>query len=148
MTKYVIRPTLAEEALEPWVWATSEINTSNGFIKIENPLNGNKIVVFKRTIDENFIETYKNKPRTIPINSTGNYLIINEYYRKKLQVGSGNEIDLLVKNANWWDKIYFMHISHPHPTVQYANRMTILAFLMGIVGLVLAILPFVKSTCP
>lgn len=58
MTTYNIKPTIAEEALESWIWTNDASVSNKGFIVIKNPKNGNKIKTFKRTIDDNFINIY------------------------------------------------------------------------------------------
>jgi hypothetical protein len=146
--KYFIRPTLSGESLEPWVWV--EDNSINGFIRIENLDNGKIIRTYKRTIDKNFVKVY-NEKRTInflKLNSNQLSLIINEYYRNKLGLEPNQHVNLVVKNEKWYYKIIRVHWGHPHPTVQYTNRVTIISFIVGIIGIALSILSSLNTTCP
>lgn len=146
--QYFIRATLSGESLEPWVWVND--NSINGFIRIENLNNGKTIRTYKRTIDRNFIKVY-NEIRAInhlQFNSNEFSLIINEYYRNKLGLETNQYANLLVKNEKWYNKIIQVHWGHPHPTVQYTNRVTIISFAAGILGIGLAIWSMIESTCP
>lgn len=140
MKKYVIKPTLAHESLESWVWTNDNDVILNSLIVIENPTNNKKIITFKRTIDNNFVTIY-NQANTIPIILEGSkiYLILNEYYRNQLKLNKNSEIDLIISKANFLDKVFAMALAHPNPTVQFANRSAIFSIVIGIIALVLTI---------
>ena len=145
--RYFIRPTLSEESLEPWVWIND--NSINGFIRIQNLANGKSIKTYKRTIDRNFIKVY-NEKRTIDhiqFSDSERLLIINEYYRKKLNLKTNEDADLRIENEKWFNKIFRIHWGHPHPTVQYTNKVTIISFGIGLLGIVLAIWSM-TTICP
>jgi hypothetical protein len=57
---YTVRGSLADETIDSWVWINDD-RIPKGYISIKNKKNGNKIVVYKRDIDEHFIRLY-NKP--------------------------------------------------------------------------------------
>lgn len=138
--KYLIKAALSEEALESWVWSNDSSITSRGFIIIENTANGNKIKTFKRTIDDNYINLY-NKADTNKINSQSqdSILIINEYLRNRLLIKQNESFELKITAAGFWDKLFFIHLDHPNPTVQSANRATIVSCILAIVALVLTV---------
>ena len=95
MTTYNIKPTIAEEALESWVWTNDTKVQSKGFIVIKNPTNGKKIKTFKRNIDDNFVLSYnKHNTNQIDINKPITYLIINEYFRDILSVKKNENVVL------------------------------------------------------
>jgi hypothetical protein len=146
-----IRPTISEESLEGWVW-TNEISVrTRGFIIIENPANGKSIKTFCRAIDGNFQTLYNEKPHTNSIDiSTGTFLIINEFYRNLLEIPRTGNVILNIKQANWWQMLTKSHWTHPNPTVQFANRLTIISVILGILALALTIysvcLTFLSNT--
>lgn len=57
---YFILASLNEESLENWIW-TNNVSIPKGFIKITNTYNKKTIVVFKRTIDDNYVLYYNSK---------------------------------------------------------------------------------------
>ncbi|MBK8154672.1 MAG: hypothetical protein IPK61_17605 [Saprospiraceae bacterium] len=156
MTTFNIKPTIAEEAMESWVWTNDASISSKGFIVIKNPTNGNKIKTFKRTIDDNFVKIYnQHNTNKIEINSDKTYLILNEYYRDILGLDKNIDIKLAVTKATFLEKIFLVHWTHPNPTVQFANRATLVSILIGIVALILTIYsiyitisPITNSVCP
>ncbi|HTB31276.1 MAG TPA: hypothetical protein VK808_04570, partial [Bacteroidia bacterium] len=111
---------------------------SNCFIVIKNPQNNKKIKTFKRTIDENFVNNYNQKKKTIEIDSSDGktYLIINEFFRNALGIKKHEEVELEIKKASSWQKIFIIHWTHPNPTVQYANRATIVSLILAVIALV------------
>lgn len=140
MTTYNIKPTIAEEALESWVWTNDTSIPGKGFIIIKNPINGKKIKTFKRTLDDNFVKLY-NQHNTSLINlaNTTKYLIINEYFRDLLEVKKNEDIKLEIIKASNCQKIFLIHWNHPNPTVQFANRATLISIIIGIIALLLTI---------
>jgi hypothetical protein len=109
--KYTIRPTIAEESLESWIWTNAENISENGFITIK--YNGKKIKTFKRTLDENFAETYNDKKKTTKVNLTDgkSYIVMNEYYRKRLSIEKNKDYELEIKKASWVDQIFIIQYS-------------------------------------
>ena len=136
--KYLIKAALSQDALESWVWSNDTNITSRGFIIIENTSSNKKIKTFKRTIDENFINLY-NKADTKKISSQDHIIIMNEYLRDRLGVKQNECFDLRIKSAGFLDKLFFIHLDHPNPTVQYANRATIASCILAIIALVLTV---------
>lgn len=136
--KYLIKAALTQDALESWVWSNDSNITSRGFIIIENTSNNKKIKTFKRTIDENFINLY-NKADTKKIDSQDHIIIMNEYLRNRLNVKQNESFDLRIKSASLLDRLFFIHLDHPNPTVQYANRATIASCILAIIALVLTV---------
>ena len=77
--KYFILAALNEESLENWIW-TNNKSIPKGFIKITNKENNKTIVVFKRTIDDNY-ESYYDSKNTNKIKNKNELLIImNELF--------------------------------------------------------------------
>lgn len=115
--------------------------SNKGFIVVKNPKNGKKIKTFKRTMDDNYIKTYNLKTITKNINISGdaNYLVINEYYRELLEIPKNEIVELEIAKATFFQKIFLIHWTHPNPTIQFANRATLISILIGIIALLLTI---------
>lgn len=147
MANYYIKPTIAEESLEFWIWTDNEDISINGFITIENPKNNKKIKTYKRFLDKNYIEYYNSRPGTSNIVNTESthYLVINEYYRTILGIPKNENVELNINKASWWDKISLIHWTHPNPTIQFANRATILSAILGIASIILGIIALVLT---
>lgn len=138
MNKYTIRPTVSEEALESWIWTNDDCVSSKGFVVIRNLENKKTIKTFKRTLDENFEKIYNERNTfKIDLNSGKLYLVINEYYRTILGVEKHQEIDLQIGIAKWYQRLFRIHWSHPNPTVQFANRATLMSIIIGAIALLL-----------
>lgn len=137
---FIIRPTLAEESLEGWIWTNETSVQGNGFIILKNPNNGKSIKTFRRSIDLNFQNFYNERPHTNSINiSEGTFLIINEFYRNILEIPRTGNLTLEIRKANCLEILLKSHFTHPNPTVQFANRMTIASIILAILSLVLTI---------
>lgn len=138
--RYEIKAALSTDAMESWIWSNDPDITSRGFIIIKNSINGNKLKAFKRSIDANYIRMY-NQANTVSIVDQSNNLILimNEYQRNRLSVTQNNSFELSIKPASTWDKLFRIHLYHPNPTVQYANRATILSCILAVVALILTI---------
>ena len=142
-----IRPTIAEESLEGWVWTNESSIQTRGFVIIENPENRRSIKTFCRTIDHNFQALYNERPHTINIDITSEtFLIINEFYRNQLGIMRTGTVILNIKKATWWQILTKSHWTHPNPTVQFANRLTLIAFILGLVALGLTISSFFRCS--
>lgn len=76
---------------------------------------------------------------------TTNYLVINEYYRELLEIPKNKIIELKITEANSWEKMFLIHWTHPNPTVQFANRATLISIILGILSILLGILALVLT---
>lgn len=140
MNLYQIRPTFSEESLESWIWTNDA--DDNGFIIVKNICNRKKIKTFKRTIDENVMKRFNENQTSsnrIDLNDGKHYMIINEYYRKQLNINKNEEYLLNVRKATFIDKIFIIPWTHPNQTVQFGNKATIWALLIGLIALLLTI---------
>jgi len=140
MSNYNVIPTFWDETLESWVWLND--NTENGFVVIENLNNGKRIKTYKRTIDNNVIDRINERSKTsciVNFKDCKNLLIINEYYRKKLGLNVGCINNLKIKNANCIERLLLIPWDHPNPIVQYANRSSLIAIILGLIALILTV---------
>lgn len=148
MKEFIIKPAIFEDAIEPWIWSNDNEISRNKFIIIKNMANKKSIRTFKRTVDKNFITLYNNRQcnnNKIDLEDKKLYLFMNEYFRFRLGVEKHQTVELETKNATFCDKIFKMHCSHPHPTVQYANRVTIWAFFISVIAVLLTVYSIVLS---
>ena len=67
-------------------------------------------------------------------------MIINEFYRDVLNIQKHDEVDLLIYKANIFHKLFLIHWAHPNPTIQFANRVTIVSLLFAIIALIITVL--------
>jgi hypothetical protein len=146
MKEYKILPALKEDALEAWVWMNDSQIPQNIYLIIKNKQYRKSIKTFKRTIDLNYQNNYNARENTykIDIQSSHNYIVMNEYYREKLGVNKNCNEYLLIKKANLFQVLFKIPLLHPNPVVQYANRSTIVALIIGIIALILTIYSIVK----
>lgn len=140
---------LSSETLDSWVWSNnSSIGNRNKLIKIVNPKTGNSIIVFKRNIDKNFEMYYNDKSKNtenIKFDEKINYLIINEYYRNKLDLYTKEAFDLEIVEPHFFESIVNFQWTHPNPAVQQTNRITLLSILLAILSIILTVGSFMES---
>ena len=136
--KVKIRASLKTDSMEGWGWISKQLINENGFYKIENP-NKKKIICYLRIIDNNFIKNY-NLGSTNKIKKKDNTLIINEYYRNRLNVSQSNEsYELKFKKCSSLKKFFSFDYLHPNPYVRQNSKLTILSIILGIISLGFAI---------
>lgn len=144
--KFTIYASISTESLESWIWTNFSSIDSNGYILISNPTNNKKIKCFKRTIDDNFLRIYNDKGR-IRINpKDGNVIVINEYYRKQLNIETQHEYDLDIDKVRFTSRL-FLNWHHPNSQVQFVNRLTLISILLGLLSLLLGIISIITIFC-
>ena len=130
--KYRIYPALNSEIRMGIVWTTSsEIETN--LIKITNPKNGKSIIVAHRSIDDNYRKIYDNSDYTNRLDSVinPNQIIIDEYYRKKINISKNSDVELLitpVKLSQLWSNLSYLK-NHPNEVIKITYWFTFLTFL-------------------
>lgn len=141
-TQYLIKASTIEDSMENWFW--TNVDSIRGTVKIINPSNKKSVILFKRTIDENFINFYDSK-KTIKIRESKRPLIIiNEYYRFKLGIEKNKEYDLEIKNVSYFGKIFNSNWEHPNPTISLSYKTTLISVLLSIVSILLGLISFLK----
>jgi hypothetical protein len=130
-SQYIIKPALADEALEQWVWVW--VKDSNEDCKhIDIKYGKNKINVYMLIIDNNFKRRYQSRTG-YRIPDKDNVLIISNYYRGKLGIKVNETVSLDIKEAS--KLIRLPKWNCPHPTVEAANRASIISIALGIISL-------------
>lgn len=138
---FTIKAALFNESLEAWVWTNDNSFENNNFIIIRNSVKNKSIKTFKRTIDANFVKYYNSQLNTSSINIINGktYLILNEFYRKQLDVNTNDEVNLEIKHQSKytiWNRFNWVH---PNPTIQYANKANLLSLILGLIALLMTI---------
>jgi len=138
--KYFILAALNEESLENWIWTNNE-SIPKGFIKITNKESNKTIVVFKRTIDDNY-ELYYDSKNTNKIKNKNELLIImNEFYRDEILIQKNNYANLNISKANWFDILFNSNWKHPNPSISLIFKITIISFILGIISIIIGLIP-------
>lgn len=132
------------------VWTTSsEIETN--LIKIKNPKNGKSIIVAHRCIDDNYIKIYNSSYNTNRLKgfNNSNEIIIDEYYRKKINVSKNSDVELLiipVKPSQLWSNLSYLQ-NHPNEIIKITFWFTFLTFLFTLFSYVVSYEKLVDIIC-
>lgn len=140
--EYRIFVSKKEEDFENWFWSNDK--SIKGFAKISNPLNKKSIVIYKRDIDDNYINDYNKRDSTNDIKIVELSIVLNEFYRKKLEIEKNQKLKLVIKNTSFVDKIFYSNWSHPNPTISMSYKINITSILLGLVSLILGVISLIK----
>lgn len=140
--EYQVFASKKEEDFENWFWSNDK--SIEGFAKILNPLNKKNIVIYKRDIDDNYINDYNKRESTYNIKKEELSIVINEFYRKKLNIEKNQKWKLVIKNASYIDKTFYSNWSHPNPTISLSYKINITSILLGLVSLILGVISLIE----
>ena len=141
--KYLVKPSTIEDSLENWVWINDK--TKNDFIKILNTKSKKSVIVYKRTIDDNFINFYNSK-KTVNIMDLGlPTIVINEYYRNVLSIEKNCLYELEIRKASFFEKFFNSNWTHPNPTVSLSYKLSIVSLILGVLLSIVSIILGVLS---
>ena len=141
--KYLVKPSTIEDSLENWVWINDI--TKNDFIKILNTKSKKSVIVYKRTIDDNFINFYNSK-KTVNITDLGlPTIVINEYYRNVLSIEKNCLYELEIRKASFFEKFFNSNWTHPNPTVSLSYKLSIVSLIFGVLLSIVSIILGVLS---
>ncbi len=141
--KYLVKPSTIEDSLENWVWINDI--TKNDFIKILNTKSKKSVIVYKRTIDDNFINFYNSK-KTVNITDLGlPTIVINEYYRNVLSIEKNCLYELEIRKASFFEKFFNSNWTHPNPTVSLSYKLSIVSLILGVLLSIVSIILGVLS---
>jgi hypothetical protein len=141
--EYRIFVSKKEEDFENWFWSNDK--SIEGFAKVLNPTNKKSIVIYKRDIDENYINDYNKRDSTYNIKKDELSIVLNEFYRKKLKIEKNQKLKLVIKNASCFDKIFYSNWSHPNPTVSLSYKINITSIFLGLISLILGIISLILT---
>lgn len=133
MANYTIHTTVHEYARTGDAW--NYVKLRSRLIKIHNPVARKSVIVTNRRIDK-----YFEKKCPFYINENENSLLLDEYYRNRLYVATGEQVELNIRPC----KSIFGHLrylrQHPNDVVRITYWLAIFSILLG---LLLTILPLV-----
>ena len=144
--KFKILASMYSESMEGWIWTNYNKPCTNGYILIKNPLNGKKVKCFKRMVDPNFLKRYNEDGKRCKINEGEDVIVMNEYYRNKLEITTKSEHELILKKICFL-QYPFLNWSHPNPQVQFPNRATLIAMILAIPSLCQMLSPLKNLFC-
>ena len=129
---------LYNESKEGWIWIPDCYLGKKEYVKIKNKKNKKKIVVEARYIDDNFCKHY-NSGNTINIENKNNSIVINEYYRIKLDINE-NIISIFdLKFTNFFlNKLLFLK-GHVNPTVRITFWLATISILITVIGTIFSL---------
>lgn len=149
MAKYKVLAARDEEISAGFIWLTAcpEFETGHSVLKLKNKDTGASISVEIKKIDSNFIKNYNAKETTTNIVEGNNYLIIPEWYRKKLKINSTKlEVELEIK-SHCFEFIgeYCASLSYPQVNVRQSSLLGLIGLVLGIAGFILGIVPLLRN---
>ena len=128
---------LHEGAQQGWVWLQDPTLPARSLIRIKNPDNGKVVYCEALQIDENFLDTYNQKPR-FTISTPKEALVISGWYRAALGgVSTQSDVHLSIKPCNsWWGK-FKASTHHPQTVVRVAAWLGLISVILGLWSAVL-----------
>ncbi len=134
---YRIYAALKEDIDSGRVWILSPQVDQRPVISIKNTVTGKKVYCEALKIDSNFERIYE-CGRTLKLDLSQNPLVINEWYRKKLDISGTKETeDLQITiEAGIWPRLCAVY-QHPQLVVRVACVLGVISVLLGILGVIL-----------
>ncbi len=138
---YKVYAGLHEESKEGWIWVSPDAELVSEYVRIRNPQNGKSAVCERRLIDENFLEHYKARDRTLSLPDSGDVIVMNAALRERLGVATQTDVRLGIENATtWWEKYVLVPLHHPHPAIRLGITLGLVSIGLGFLGLLLGII--------
>jgi hypothetical protein len=149
---YQVFAAMSRDINEGWVWVSDPQVAQRPIIRIENKNNGKHVFCECLRIDENFRAEYSPpndiSTRRLQLPKTGNVVAMNEWYRKKLGVGTQAEYELEIKGArHCWDRLR-ANFDHPQVVVRLATQLALLSVGLGIIGAICGCCSFILALSP
>lgn len=136
---YKVYASLHEDISSGWVWIGGFEGSQRSIVKITNEKNKKAIFCEALKIDENFLKKYK-EGNTANIETIGNTLVANEWYRNKLDITSTQEdIALTIKSTNQFIGRFRASIQHPQIIVRLAIWLGFISVFLGLISIGIAI---------
>jgi hypothetical protein len=132
---YKVYAALKDDINSGWVWVGGFDGTQRSIIKIKNEENGKSVYCEFLKIDENFKKQYV-KGNTIQIENEQNAIIVNEWYRTKLDVNKNTDVSLSISTENHLIAKFMACIEHPQIVVRLATWLGVVSIALGIIGII------------
>ncbi|HIF9162568.1 TPA: hypothetical protein ACX6PK_003440 [Photobacterium damselae] len=137
----VVRASTSEDISSGYIWGVGFDNIRHkDIICLRNPLNKRKVWVEYLSGDNNFYKNYNGRNKTINIDPNKKTLILSEYYRAKLGIEKGDDIqiDIGIYDVPAILKSPLAAVNHPDSTVRLAILLGFLSMVLGIISLILS----------
>ena len=135
--QYKIYAALKEDIDSGLVWIVSPQVDQRPIVCIKNKTTGKKVYCEALRIEPNFERIYE-CGRTLKLDTTKNPLVINEWYRKKLNLSStkANEDLEITVESGIKPRLYAV-FQHPQLVVRVACTLGVISVVLGILGIIL-----------
>lgn len=147
MKNYKILASQKEDINSPSIWILDKDIDSRVLCKISVD-KGNSVWVDVQTIDDNFINNYNGNPNTLNIKEKEPTIVINEWYRKKLNIKTKTYYDIKIcpNKCGFLYPIRQMQaaLQHPDNSVRICADLTMISVVLGLIGLALGIISLIK----
>lgn len=137
MALYRIHAALHSEARTGDCWIPENFPGCN-LIRVKNNANNRSVIVSYRQIEDNFRTKY-NEPNTHRIPLRGNSIVLDDYYRKRLEVNTREDVDLEI-SPTW----RFNICASLRYLRQHANDVVRITYWLGFIAVLMGILPTIK----
>ena len=129
--EYKIFAALENDISQGIIWGNDEKFRNRTIVKIKNSCN----VVYCEYlyIDENFLKKYNDSKNTKKINNEPS-LVINGWYRSKLDIKTKTKYSLEIKCANDPYGSLRASLHHPQVSVRLGTWLGIISVILGLVG--------------
>ena len=144
---YKVYLSLKEDINSPTVWLQGSNLDSRDLVMVKCKQNLKSVWVDAQIVDDNFLKNYNQPPR-ISLDNNIKAIIANEWYRNKLGIIKGDNVDLNINKI----KLPFMRpirqmqaaLNHPDSSMRISADIAIVSLLCGIIGLVLGVMSLIK----
>jgi hypothetical protein len=146
-SKYLVRTALAEDINAPYIWFSSLPCDSRDIVRIINRETSKSIWCQAIKAGDNFIVRYNENQKTLKVESQTPFVVLNEWYREKLDLRKNETSQLEVRCYAWLPlflKQLLASYKHPDNTVRLAVDLSLVALILGVIGLVLGFASFWK----
>lgn len=135
----VVRASTFEDINSGYIWGVGFKNIRHkDIVRLRNPSNNRKVWVEYLSGDNNFYKNYNDRDKTIDIDPSKKTLILSEYYRDKLGLKKGDDIQVDIGIYDIVPAILkspLAAVNHPDSTVRLAIFLGSVSIVLGIISL-------------
>ncbi|MFH1537219.1 MAG: hypothetical protein ABID45_04475 [Patescibacteria group bacterium] len=139
--KYNILPAFWEEGNEGWIWINRQgAISSHDSISIKRKEEKIKLYTIVRIIDFNVKKKWLDRHEDLVL--ADNSIIMSAYYRSKLNLEIGEEVELCIAKVRyqWLAKIFIFAFYHPNDVIKVSAWLGITSVVLGILSILIALL--------
>ncbi len=147
-TMYTVYSSLKEDINSPTVWLMESGLDSRDLIFMKSKKKRKRVWVDAQIVDDNFFRNYNERKTTKKLIKNQRVIIANEWYRQRLGIKKGENVDLDIKQI----KFSFMRpfrqmqaaLHHPDNAMRISADIAIVSLFLGVLGLILGIISLMK----